>query len=214
MISGYNIDWTAMSQFYCKFRYFLVTACTLISLTCICLATIDQYFATSSNPRWRQWCTLKVAYRLTMSFAIFWILHGIPYLIIFTHVYSPITGKTSCGIPNAVFGRYNSYGYFLILTGFLPISITIVFALMAFRNIRQLAHHTVPLVRRELEKQLTVMVLVQVAFNSFTLLPSNIVSALESNTALMSNPTVAANIQFANIMSILLYYLTFAVSIT
>jgi hypothetical protein len=214
MISGYNIDWTQISPFYCKFRYFLTQACTLISLTCICLATIDQYFATSSNPRWRQWCTLKVAYRLTISFAIFWILHGILYLVFFGPVYSPITGKTSCGIPNAVFARYNAYGYFLILTGFLPISITILFALMAFRNIRHSAHHTVPLVRRELEKQLTVMVLVQVAFNSFTLLPSNIVNALGNNTALLSNPTVAANIQFATTISFLVYYLNFAVSET
>src|SRR5689334_20385344 len=60
MISGYGISWTEISPFYCKFRYFLLQTCTFISLTCICLATIDQYFATSFNPRWRQWNTLKV----------------------------------------------------------------------------------------------------------------------------------------------------------
>ena len=45
MISGYDIDWTTTSPFYCKFRYFLLQTCTLISYTCICLATIDQYLA-------------------------------------------------------------------------------------------------------------------------------------------------------------------------
>jgi len=214
MISGYNIDWTQMSPFYCKFRYFLLQTCTLISLTCMCLATIDQYFATSSNPRWRQWCSLKVAYRLTISLAIFWILHGILYLVFYAQIYSPITGQITCGITNAAFGRYNIYVSFLIFTGFLPIFLTILFALMAFRNIRHLSHHTVPLVRRELEKQLTVMVLVHVAFNCFTLLPSNIVASLLNSNTIMSNPNVLAIMQFVNVMSVLLYYLTFAVSIS
>ncbi len=211
MISGYNIDWTQMSPFYCKFRYFLLQTCTLISLTCMCLATIDQYFATSSNPRWRQWCSLKVAHRLTISLAIFSSLHGILYLVFYAQIYSPITGQITCGITNAAFGRYHIYVSVLILTGFLPIFLTILFALMAFRNIRHLSHHTVPLVRRELEKQLTVMVLVHVAFNCFTLLPSNIVAALLNS---MSNLNVSAIMQFVNVMSLLLYYLTFAVSIS
>jgi len=214
MISGYNIDWTQMSPFYCKFRYFLLETCTPISLTCICLATIDQYFATSSNPRWRQWCSLKVARHLTISLIIFWILHGILYLVFFAQMYSPITGQITCGITNAVFGKYHAYVFFLILTGFLPIFITILFALMAFRNIRQLAHQTVPLVRRELEKQLSVMVLVQVVFNCFTFLPSSIVSALQNTTSLTSNPNAAAIMQFINLTPLLVYYLTFAVSIS
>jgi len=212
MISGYNIDWTQMSPFYCKFRYFLFQTCALISLTCICLATIDQYFATSSNPRWRQWCNLKVARRLTISFSIFWTLHGILYLVFFAQMYSPITGKIYCGITNAVFGRYYADGYFLILTGFLPILVTILFALMAFRNIRQLAYQTVPLVRRELETQLTIMVLVQVACNSFTLLPISIVAALQTNITPVSDPNLATTLQSANIICLLVSYLNFAVS--
>jgi len=211
MISGYSIDWASTSPFYCKLRYFLVQACTLISLTCICLATIDQYFATSSNLRWQQWCTLKVAYCLTAIISIFWCLHGIVYLIYFSHIYIPATGQSVCTITNTIFGRYNSYGYFLILTGFLPISITILFALLAFRNVRQLAHQAVPVVRRELEKQLTTMVLVHVAFNSIALLPSNIVSAIQSANS-MGDAEVTRRLQFAFTLALLIYYLNFIVS--
>jgi hypothetical protein len=212
MMSGYSIEWTSTSSFYCKFRYFLVQSCTLISLTCVCLATIDQYFATCSNLRWRQWSNLKVAHRLTAIFAIFWSLHGILYMIYFTRIYHPITGKTVCGVANAIFAKYNAYGYSLILAGFLPISITIFFSLLAFRNVRHSTRQAIPLVRRELEKQLTMMVLVQVSVNSFTLLPSNIVSALQTNSALMSDPNVATRIQYTSVLCLLIDYLNFAVS--
>ena len=213
MISGYNIEWTVLSAPYCKIRYFLLQTCTLISLSCICFATIDQYFATSANPHWRRWSSLKVAYPLIISTCIFWSLHGILYLVFFARIYNPATGKFTCGVTNEIFGRYHTYGYFLTLTGFLPVIINIIFALLAFRNVRQAAHHTVPLVRRALEKQLTIMVLVQVVCNACTLLPSSIGMALQRNTSLTSNPTISANLQFAYTISILIYYLNFAVSI-
>ncbi len=213
MISGYGIDWTETSPFYCKFRYFLLHTCTLISLSCICFATIDQYFATSSNRRWRQWSNLKVAYRLTISMSIFWSLHGILYLVFYARIYSSSTGEFTCEITNDTFGRYHVYVYFLILRSFLPITINIIFALLAFRNIGQLAYHTVPLVRRELDKQLTIMVIVQAVLNACTLLPSSIIGALQKNAELTSNANVAATLQFAYIISVLVYYLNSAVSI-
>ena len=212
MITGYSVDWTVTSPFYCKFRYFLLQTCSLISLTCICLATIDQYFATCSNVRWQQWSSLKVAHCLTVIFAILWSLHGIPYLIYFAQVYSSATNKIGCNIINAIFAKYNAYVYFLTLTGFLPIFITVLFAVLAFRNIKQLAHQAVPVVRRELEKQLTMMVLVQVALNSFTLLPNSVVNALQTNPALTSVPELGSRLQFASVLTGLIYYLNFAVS--
>ena len=67
MINGFNIDWTEKSLFYCKFRILFFQLCSLISFTCLCLATIDQYFATCSRPHWQQWCNLKVAKRLVIG---------------------------------------------------------------------------------------------------------------------------------------------------
>ena len=213
LISGFGIDWPTSSPFYCKFRYFLLQTCSMISLSCTCFATIDQYFATSANPRWRRWSSLKVAHRLTISMSILWSLHGISYLVFFARFYSPTTGKIVCGITNEIFERYHAYGYFLILIGFLPISVNTIFASLAFRNIGRAAHHTIPLVRRELEKQLTMMVLVQVVLNACTLLPSSLVSTLQKSADLASNPKIAANLQFAYMVSTLIYYLNFAVSI-
>ena len=64
LATGFSIDWTPTSLFYCKWRPFCFQACMLIALTCVCLATIDQYWATCSYPRWQQWCNIKVAHRL------------------------------------------------------------------------------------------------------------------------------------------------------
>src|ERR1700722_11578888 len=60
MISGFGIDWTQSSLFYCKLRLFIVQLCALTSLTCMCLATVDQFFATCTNLRWQQWSSSKL----------------------------------------------------------------------------------------------------------------------------------------------------------
>ncbi len=67
---GFNTDWGAASLFFCKIRYGTYTVSTLSSMTCLCLAIIDQYFATSSHLRRQQWCNIKLAHRLTSIFII------------------------------------------------------------------------------------------------------------------------------------------------
>jgi hypothetical protein len=84
---------------------------------------------------------------------------------------------------------------------------------MAYHNTQQLAYYTTPLVRRELDKQLTVMVLVQVLVNSFTLLPYTIVYTLMLNKNINNNPIVQARVQLSSDITLILYFLYFAVSI-
>ena len=62
--------------------------------------------------------------------------------------------------------------------GTLPVTIMVLFGLLAYFNVRNLAYRTVPLIRRELDKQLTQMVLVQVIYNFFVLIPFVIVYVL------------------------------------
>ncbi len=45
----YGIDFSSMSISWCKIRQFLIVILSLITSTCSCLATIDQFLATSSN---------------------------------------------------------------------------------------------------------------------------------------------------------------------
>ncbi|CAF0893957.1 unnamed protein product [Rotaria sordida] len=209
MITGFGIDWTQTSLIICKVRYFIFPIAALISFTSITLATMDQYFATSFRRRWQEWSNIQVAHRLMAAFSIIWILHGIPYLVFFNQNISSATGKVICNSPNDIFAQYRFYFVTLVLTGFLPVVITILFGYLAYRNVQHLAHRTLPLVRRELDKQLTVMVLVQDIVNAFTVVPYAIVTTLTLNTSLMSNPVIATKIQFIATLTVLLYYVNF-----
>jgi hypothetical protein len=162
MINGLATNWSNMSLFFCKFRPFSVQLCVLMSFTCMCFATIDQFLATSSNPRWRQWNNIKLAHYMVTGAVIFWMLHGIPCLMYFNLTLSLTTGQSTCLITNPFFQNYVNYGFILVLTNILPMTIIILFGILAYRNVQQIAYRAVPLVRRELDKQLTVMVLVEV----------------------------------------------------
>jgi hypothetical protein len=170
---GFDTDWGISSLLFCKLRLCLFTISNLTSMTCLCLAIIDQYLATSSRVRFRQWCNIKLAHRLTSIFVIIWILHGIPYVIFENHIISSLTNATICQVTNPIFSQYLIYGYNFTLVNLLP-WITYVFGLMAYYNARHLIHRTVPLVRLQLDKQLTGMVLVQILISFFTLVPFSI----------------------------------------
>lgn len=213
LISGFGIDWTLSSPFYCAFRWYYIYIGVLVSFTMICLATIDQYLATCSRPRWQQWSNIKLARRISGGVILAWVLFGVPYLLYFDLVVQPTTGRKTCSSTNTPFFYYHIYVYIISLAGALPVVITVIFGSLAYRNVQQLAHRTLPLVRRELDKQLTTMVLVQVVHNFFVTIPYTIIIALVNSPLLPTDPVILAQVQFANILSIYLYYLNYAVSI-
>jgi hypothetical protein len=118
LISGFSIDWTQTSLFYCKFRGYILQVCAIISMNFICLAMIDQYLATCSRPRWQQWSNIKLAHRLSAIIILFWILYDIPVLIFYIHIKSPTTGKLTCTIVNNIFEQYLNYFLLLFLQEF------------------------------------------------------------------------------------------------
>jgi hypothetical protein len=212
---GFKIDLGASSFFFCKIRFYMFSTSTLSSMTCLCLAIIDQYFATSYHIRWQQWCNIKLAHRITSIFIIIWTLHGIPSLIFYNQIISPLTNTTVCQVTNYIFNQYLSYGYYLTLNNILPL-ITIVFGIMAYYNARNLVHRTIPLVRRELDKQLTVMVLVQVLISFCALVPFSINNIFVIVNTLPNDPVIQAKISLAgNIITnyFILYYTVRVLSI-
>jgi len=80
-------------------------ALDLTSLSCICLATIDQFVATSTRTSWQQMSNLKLAHRLVIVTSIIWSLHGIPYAI------TSDIENGSCIIYNTTFLRYYTHNF-------------------------------------------------------------------------------------------------------
>ncbi len=212
LINICNVDWTANSLAYCKIRNYSFQACAIISPACLCLATIDQFLATSTRPQWQRWSNTKMAHRLTVCTVIFWLIYGTHYAVYYNLVVSSTTGTSSCVITNAIFQEYYNDFHVPVLMCVIPLFITILFGSLAYYNIRQLTHRTVPLVRRRHEVQLTVMVLVQVVFNFFATTPCFIVLTFASHTTLTSNPLIAIQVRFATAITTCIYYLYYAVN--
>ncbi|CAF0741296.1 unnamed protein product [Adineta ricciae] len=212
LISGFAIDWSATSIVFCKLRLTLLNLCSLVSYTCLCLAIFDQYLATSTRPRWQQWSSLKTAYRLTLLFTFIWILHLIPYPIFLQHVTSRTTGKTVCSVINDAVSVYRNYYVTLVLVGYLPDIITVVFGVLAYNNIRQIAYRTLPLVRRELDKQLTVMVFAQVIVNLVTNTPCVTMIAITYSMGTIQDSSVLEITQFVSNATTIIFYSYFSSS--
>jgi hypothetical protein len=209
-ISG--IDWTQNSLLYCKFRMYLLVVCTNISMICMCLATVDQYLATCRRPRWQRWSNLKFARCLSTVSVIFSFLVSVPCLVYYIHAVSLATGENMCTATDSFFIQLNIYFYRLMISNILPLFVTLVFGLLTYRHVKEIAYRTVPLVRRELDKQLTVMVLVQDVFTFVILLPVMSVGFVSFNPNIARDPLANAEFQLANVIAVMFYYLYFTVS--
>jgi hypothetical protein len=177
----------------------------------MCLATIDQYFATCHRPRWQQWRNLKTARYLSAISIILSLLISIPCLIYYIYNKSQ-TGQNICTANDVFFNQLNIYFYRLIISNILPLIVTLVFGLLTYRNVRDIAYRTVPLVRRELDKQLTVMVLVLDVFTFIILLPIMSLGFVSLNPNIIQGSLANAEFQLANVIAVMFYYLYFTVS--
>jgi len=88
-----------------------------------------------------------------------------------------------------------------------------MFGLLTYQNVKNIAYRTVPLVRRELDKQLTVMVLVQDIFTFMTLLPIMTLGFVSLNPNIPQDPLSEAQFQLINVIAVMFYYLYFSVGI-
>ena len=212
VISGFDIDWMLMSVAFCKIRNFSLQYSAVISSTCLCLATIDQYLATCFRPHWQQWSSIKLTRRLALVFIIFWLIDQIPTLIFYEHVLTA-SNTIVCTIINPIFSKFNMYFNQVFLWTVVSLFLTSLFGILSFYNIKHLAYRTIPLVRRELDKQLTTMVLVQCIFNILALVPSITIHILNLNETLETDKTKAAQIYLSYTSTVWLYYLYYAVSL-
>jgi len=152
ILTGFNVN-SSGSAIFCKFRYFLAQYCAVVSLTCMCLTTIDQFL---SMTNYRHLNNMRLArYHIVFTF-IFWFIHGI-----FTFIYYD-SYKNVCIIINPIFAKYFTYFYVLILFGILPVTIMIIFSLLAFFKIRTTASRQINNVRLGRDRQLTAMTLFHV----------------------------------------------------
>ena len=208
LITGYNIDLTQTSTHLCKLRQFIAVIAPLVAVSSMCLATIDQYV--SLTLRWRWLSQHRVAARLIMIMVPFWCLCSIPVLVYHNLVYSPATGQWNCAITNAQFSLYFSRVHVPVLLGFLQILVRVVFGLLAFVNVRRFARHRLPIIRRERDKQITSMVLIETVVDVLLSAPFVVYYTYTTNASMTDSATLSLY-QLLIMITTLLNYSTFAV---
>ncbi|CAF0799318.1 unnamed protein product [Adineta steineri] len=154
------------SSAWCKLRYIVGQICALTTYYMICFSAVDQFFSTHHRYNLRQMCTLNLGRHLSFIFICFAIIHssalGSSYDI------QPTLG---CVISNYVAVQYSTYFFYPVLIGLLPITIATSFSILAYRNVRHIVRRQLPIVRRNLDKQITAMVLMRVIAFVCLLLP-------------------------------------------
>ncbi|CAF1256604.1 unnamed protein product [Adineta steineri] len=157
---GFDIDPTELS-YLCKIRMFLVQWFGLLSVTSMCLASIDQFLLV----KYQYLTSLKLAISFITIACLIWSIHGI-FFVLF---WNSIDGV--CSITNITFDMYITYFHFPILLGFLPLTIMILCSFPAFINARKLASRQINIIRLSCDRQLTAMTLSQIAFIVITTIP-------------------------------------------
>jgi hypothetical protein len=205
VIAGYEIDLTRTSISWCKIRQFFIHTLVLLTLSCSCLATIDQFFVTSRSANHRRFSNIKWAHRIVIIVSIFWCLYGIPYLVLYN--ISPVT--TTCVTVNTLFANYVPVNLILLLF-VVPIVVMVSFGYLTYRNI----HLTRGLANQHADRQLIRMTLIQVVLVVICYGPYGISTAYSVITLGISQDANQAMIEsFVGTIIILLSYIYYSVGL-
>ena len=206
-INGFAHDLTQTSLLWCKLRQVITQTITLMSLSIICFASIDQYLSTSYQPYLRQMSTIGLARILISTAMIIWIVHGIPIGIFFR-----IHSMNGCNIYDQNMIIYATYVYYLILTGALPITVSTLFSVLAYRNVRRIIRRQIPIRRRKRDQQLTAMIIARVVFLVVTTVPYVLQRIYTLSVTINKNDLIhKAIVQLVAAVTISFFYLNYAV---
>ncbi|CAF4959401.1 unnamed protein product [Rotaria sp. Silwood1] len=165
---GFGIDASLTNLFWCKSRLFISYTSTITSLTCICFASIDRFFASCRSVSWRnlsKLSTVKMAIIIVIPIII---ASNVPFLFFYTILeVKSATGNitTRCSSINPGWTLYISYFVRPILLSILPGMILCMSGWLTYRNIISI---TGIQLRGTFQRSLTSMVFLQ---NVIVLIP-------------------------------------------
>ncbi|UJR12698.1 hypothetical protein I4U23_016872 [Adineta vaga] len=163
---GFNIDVIQISTNWCKARNYLLYTLAMIVLACPCMAMIDQFLVTSRQAKLRSLSNIRWAHRLVIIVIIISNLQGIPAALSYDIL--PTTEK--CEITNSNFVKYKLV-FLLGLLTVIPITITLLFGYLTYRNI----HSIQALASEHADRQVARMTLFQVVLVNVCLIPYGII---------------------------------------
>jgi len=202
----FGINLVSTSLIWCQMRAFIIGSLSPISFTCSCLATIDQFLATSQNGNLRHRSNIKSARVIVIIVIIIWCLHGIPVFLYYN--IPPIT--YGCASTNPGYGAYVAVFVSVIICA-IPVFVIIIFGYLGYRNIRL----TRRLVEQHPDRQMTKMTLIQAILVVISISPSGIFGIylyITTGVAKDADRIVIEN--FANIVLVLVSYFFYIVCLS
>jgi len=200
-------DPTNVSLVWCKWRTVVGQWCRLMLASIVCFTAIDQFLSTNPVGHLRQWSSLQIAHCQIRVSIFLCLVHTLPFAV-FLQIHPPL----GCIINNIGLTNYYSFFYYPVLNGLLPIFISSLFSLLAYRNVRRIVRRQIPIDRRRLDQQLTAMIFVRVIFFVLLQLPYTIHRIIVINVAsLQANTSVYVTNLWVRAISTTLIYLSQAV---
>jgi len=186
----------------CKLRFFISASCAIVSLISMCFATINQFI---SMTKYKQWCNPRIARHVLLVVSICSILYNIPALIYFD------TYLSSCIISNTIYNTYYTYFHVLILIYFLPLSIIMIFVMLAFHRIHLIAKsRQIHIIRLSCDRQLTIMTLFHACFILIASIPF-VVFFIYSLNVQSKEPMVIVRNRFIYTVLVFFNYINYSV---
>jgi hypothetical protein len=155
---GFLMDWTATNMSWCRARYYLGHVSLFVSISYMCYAAIDQFFATSQKERLRRLSIFTRVRLAILGILLFWLLHGIPVPILAQQVPTASGGLSCTTSVNIYLKRYVSYFTFPVLSAIVPIILLTIVGSLTYRNVSMLQGTNV---RHRAQRHLTSMILLQ-----------------------------------------------------
>ena len=172
----FGSDPVVVSLIWCKIRIMILQTCGVISVYAVLFLAFNQYLSTHPRYQMRQRSTLKLAHRLVFSSVVFFVLHNITFLI-----FADIQPTMGCTVYHPWAKRYYSFFYYPILSSSLPMLGTVIMSIWSYYNVRHLVRLQVPVIRRQLDRQMTAMTLGRVILLFVCGFPYLLASVLELN---------------------------------
>ncbi|CAF1013108.1 unnamed protein product [Adineta ricciae] len=138
---------------------------------------------------------MEWAHRIAAAVIIFWVLQDVPFFI-FVDIRSNV-----CGIYNSFWHAYYTYVCFWFLYMAIPITIMMIFGILAYRNLRGLTSMQL----QGADQQLTLIICGQISMIIITVLPTCIQNAYAQITVTANKSAEQKSLEFfiANIISFL-----------
>lgn len=160
LASGYQIDVSTVSLFWCKLLRYASNTTALLSTSFIVLASIDRYCASSSNANRRKFSDIKIARWAIIIVIFFFGLLYINSIVLFDLTNN---GKLQCYISfDTIYKQIYTIIQVSLFAVIAPCLMTI-FGMMTIYNIKQVLVLPIEAKRqRRTESQLAVILLLQV----------------------------------------------------